>query len=138
MTEEELGRFREKLSESMTFPSVYMYKFIVTTDHRNIARIENLFGSETVIHTKESRKGSETYYSEDRGGTQARRKESSPRNWHGVNASVGAANTRRVAIAHPGALLYRIPDRHRPSSAVRARGFSGVDRSLSRRPMAYL
>jgi putative lipoic acid-binding regulatory protein len=57
MTEEELGKFREKLAETMTFPSVYMYKFIVTTDHRNIARVENLFGSETVIHTKESRKG---------------------------------------------------------------------------------
>ena len=40
------------------------------------------------IQNRESSKVSETYYSEDRGGTQARRKESSPRDWHGVNASV--------------------------------------------------
>lgn len=57
MTEEDLEKFKSKLMETMTFPSVYMYKFIVTTEHRNIARIENLFGSDAVLHTKESRKG---------------------------------------------------------------------------------
>ena len=39
---------------------------------------------------------------------------------------------------HPGALLHRLHYRHRPSSAVRADGFCGVDRSLSRRPLARL
>jgi len=57
MTEEELDKFKTKLTETMSFPSVYMFKFIIATENRNIALIENLFGSETVIHTKESRKG---------------------------------------------------------------------------------
>jgi putative lipoic acid-binding regulatory protein len=57
MTNEELERFRQKLSESMTFPTVYMFKFIVQSEHRNIALVENLFEPETQIHTKDSRKG---------------------------------------------------------------------------------
>lgn len=60
MTEEELERFRQKLVESMTFPSVYMFKFIITSEHRNIALVENLFGAEADIHTKESGKGKYT------------------------------------------------------------------------------
>jgi len=57
MTEQELEKFREKLLESMIFPSVYMFKFIVASEHRNIALVENLFGEDTDIHTKESGKG---------------------------------------------------------------------------------
>jgi putative lipoic acid-binding regulatory protein len=57
MTEEELNNFRQKLAESMSFPSVYMFKFIVTSEHRNIALVENLFESDTDIHIKESGKG---------------------------------------------------------------------------------
>lgn len=60
MTEEELERFKQKLLESMTFPSVYMFKFIITSEHRNIALVENLFGAESDIHTKESGKGKYT------------------------------------------------------------------------------
>ncbi|MBL7931459.1 MAG: DUF493 family protein [Bacteroidia bacterium] len=60
MTEEEMERFRQKLIESMTFPSVYMFKFIITSEHRNIALVENLFGAEADIHTKESGKGKYT------------------------------------------------------------------------------
>lgn len=54
MTEEELEKFKQTLIVSMTFPSVYMFKFIVSSEHRNIALVENLFDSETEIHTKES------------------------------------------------------------------------------------
>jgi uncharacterized protein len=57
MTDAELETFKQKLIETMSFPSVYMFKFIITSEHRNIALIENLFGTETVIHTKESRNG---------------------------------------------------------------------------------
>ena len=57
MTDEELEKFKQKLIETTTFPSVYMFKFIIESEHRNIALIENLFGSETVIHTKDSRNG---------------------------------------------------------------------------------
>jgi putative lipoic acid-binding regulatory protein len=57
MTEEDLEKLRLRLIESVSFPSVYMFKFIVPGEHRMIALIENLFGAETDIHTKESRNG---------------------------------------------------------------------------------
>jgi putative lipoic acid-binding regulatory protein len=57
MTEEELESFRKKLTETMTFPSVYMFKFIVPSENRNIALVENLFEEESDILTKESGKG---------------------------------------------------------------------------------
>ena len=57
MTEEELENFRQKLQESTSFPSVYMYKFIVESENRKIALVENLFGPEAEIHTKESENG---------------------------------------------------------------------------------
>jgi uncharacterized protein len=57
MTKEESERFRQQLKESMTFPSVYMFKFIIKSAHRNIALIESLFESETHILTKESENG---------------------------------------------------------------------------------
>lgn len=60
MTEEELQNFRNKLLESTTFPSVYMFKFIVESDNRNIALVENLFSAEADIHTKESGNGKYT------------------------------------------------------------------------------
>jgi putative lipoic acid-binding regulatory protein len=57
MTEEELKSFRKKLTETMTFPSVYMFKFIVPSENRNIALVENLFDAESDLLTKESGKG---------------------------------------------------------------------------------
>jgi uncharacterized protein len=60
MTEEELEKFKQKLLESMTFPSVYMFKFIVASENRNIALVESLFDVEADIHTKESGKGKYT------------------------------------------------------------------------------
>lgn len=57
MTEGELLRLREKLVESTSFPSVYMYKFIVASENRTIARVENLFEAGTDIHRKESGTG---------------------------------------------------------------------------------
>lgn len=60
MTKEELQNFRNKLLESTTFPSVYMFKFIVESNNRSIALVENLFPSEADIHTKESGNGKYT------------------------------------------------------------------------------
>ncbi len=54
MTEEEWNRFKDRLVESMTFPSVYMFKLIVPSEHRSIALAENLFEGDADIHTKES------------------------------------------------------------------------------------
>ncbi len=48
---------REKLME-LSFPSVYMFKFIVKSDLKKIAQIESLFHSERAqITLKESSKG---------------------------------------------------------------------------------
>jgi len=60
MTQEELQRFKDKLVETTTFPTVYMFKLIVPSDNRSIALGENLFGAEADIHTKESEKGKYT------------------------------------------------------------------------------
>ena len=57
MTEEELNRFKEKIEESINFPSVYMYKFIVESELRKIALVENLFDADADIHIKESTNG---------------------------------------------------------------------------------
>ncbi len=57
MTESELENFKKKLSESITFPSVYMFKFIVDADNRKIAILESLFGEDADIHTKQSGNG---------------------------------------------------------------------------------
>ena len=57
MTDDELKKFQEKLTETTTFPSVYMYKFIVPGENRTIALVENLFEPEAEIHTKESTSG---------------------------------------------------------------------------------
>lgn len=60
MTEQELKNFKEKILETTTFPSVYMYKFIVPSENRSIALVESLFEPETDIHTKESGNGKYT------------------------------------------------------------------------------
>ena len=54
MTEEELEKFKQKINETTTFPSVYMYKFIVESENRKIALVESLFDENADIHTKES------------------------------------------------------------------------------------
>ena len=60
MTEEELQSLKTKLLESTSFPSVYMYKFIVESELRKIALVENLFDAEADIHIKESANGKYT------------------------------------------------------------------------------
>lgn len=57
MTEEELEKFKQKINETTTFPSVYMYKFIVESENRKIALVESLFDENADIHTKESGNG---------------------------------------------------------------------------------
>lgn len=57
MTPEELEKFKQKLNETTSFPSVYMFKFIVESENRKIALVENLFDAEADMHTKESGNG---------------------------------------------------------------------------------
>ncbi len=60
MSEQEINQFRQKLLETTTFPTVYMFKIIVPSENRTIALVENLFESEADIKTKESDKGKYT------------------------------------------------------------------------------
>lgn len=46
-----------KLNQTMQWPAVYMFKFIVPSDNRKIAMVESMFGNEAKIHTKESSGG---------------------------------------------------------------------------------
>lgn len=57
MTDKDLERFRDKLIETTTFPTVYMFKFIVEADNRKIALIESFFDENAEILTKESGSG---------------------------------------------------------------------------------
>lgn len=60
MSPEQLANFRNKLLETTTFPTVYMFKFIVKSEHRLIALVENMFDEDSEIHIKESSSGKYT------------------------------------------------------------------------------
>ena len=50
------NKLRKKLEETTTFPTKYMFKFIVPSDDKKIATIENMFNNiGAVITTKNSK-----------------------------------------------------------------------------------
>lgn len=54
-------RLKEKLTETSTWPSDYLYKFIVKSDSDNISLIHKIFDNTgAVIESKKSRKGKYT------------------------------------------------------------------------------
>lgn len=57
MSTEKFADLKKKLEETLTYPSVYMFKFILEADNRKIAMVENMFGEDAEIYTKESGKG---------------------------------------------------------------------------------
>ena len=57
MSTDKFADLRKKLEETLTYPSVYMFKFILPADNRKIALVENMFGEDAEIYTKESDKG---------------------------------------------------------------------------------
>lgn len=57
MDTEKFNELRKKLDETQSYPSVYMFKFIMDAEHRKIALVENLFSENAEIYTKESDKG---------------------------------------------------------------------------------
>ncbi len=57
MSEDKFAELRKKLDETQSYPTVYMFKFIMDAEHRKIALVENLFSENAEIHTKESDKG---------------------------------------------------------------------------------
>jgi putative lipoic acid-binding regulatory protein len=55
-TEEFYGRLREELNNTSTWPSEYLYKFIVPTEAKKIEEIENAFDNiGAVIQTTQSK-----------------------------------------------------------------------------------
>ncbi|MEM6514999.1 MAG: DUF493 family protein [Bacteroidota bacterium] len=60
-TEEFYKKLRTQLYETASWPSEYLYKFIVPSQTEKIRQIENLFNNMgAVITTKESKKGTYT------------------------------------------------------------------------------
>ncbi|ALM19898.1 hypothetical protein JCM19294_767 [Nonlabens tegetincola] len=54
-------KLKEQLADTSSWPSKYMYKFIVPSDQSKIDQIENIFdGTGAVINTKASSKGTYT------------------------------------------------------------------------------
>ncbi len=59
--EEFYKKLKEQLYDTATWPSEYLYKFIVTTDSQKITQIESLFDNlGAVITTTESKNGKYT------------------------------------------------------------------------------
>lgn len=55
-TEDFYARLGEELNNTSTWPSEYLYKFIVPTDAKNIKKVENAFDNMgAVIKTKKSK-----------------------------------------------------------------------------------
>ena len=60
-TDEFYDRLREQLLENTSWPSNYLYKFIVPTDEDRIAQIHNIFDNTgAVIETKQSKNATYT------------------------------------------------------------------------------
>ena len=59
--EEFYKRLRQQLAESTTWPSDYLYKFIIESDPGKIAQIHKIFDNTgAVIESKQSKKGKYT------------------------------------------------------------------------------
>lgn len=55
------ARLKEQLLENTSWPSNYLYKFIVSTDEKRIAQIHEIFSNTgAVIESKQSKKGTYT------------------------------------------------------------------------------
>ena len=60
-TEEFYAKLKEQLLDTTTWPSTYLYKFIVPTDESRIAQIQDIFDNTgAVIESKKSKKGNYT------------------------------------------------------------------------------
>ncbi|WP_395067254.1 DUF493 family protein [Flavobacterium sp.] len=60
-TEEFYVRLKEELANTSTWPSEYLYKFIVPTDTKKIEEVENAFNNMgAVIKTQQSKAGKYT------------------------------------------------------------------------------
>ena len=56
----QFDELRKKLEAQLTFPSIYMFKFILKSDNRKMALIENIFEEDADIIQNQSEKGNFT------------------------------------------------------------------------------
>lgn len=54
MKEEFYSGLKEKLDAQHSWPSVYMFKFIIPSDNKKLAQVEGLFGKEAQLTTRQS------------------------------------------------------------------------------------
>ena len=60
-TEEFYAKLKEQLLETTSWPSTYLYKFIVPTEEAKISQIQDIFDNTgAVIESKKSKKGTYT------------------------------------------------------------------------------
>ncbi|MFN5181943.1 MAG: DUF493 domain-containing protein [Bacteroidota bacterium] len=60
MPEFDFNDFADKISNTIDYPSVYMFKFIVKSDNRTIALVENIFDADAQLSQKSSSGGKYT------------------------------------------------------------------------------
>ncbi|MBS1636745.1 MAG: DUF493 family protein [Bacteroidetes bacterium] len=56
----QFDELRKKLEAQLTFPSIYMFKFILKSDNRKMALIESMFEEDADIIQNQSGKGNFT------------------------------------------------------------------------------
>ncbi len=54
MKEEFYAGLKEKLDLQHSWPSVYMFKFIIPSDNKKLAQVESLFGEQAQLTTRQS------------------------------------------------------------------------------------
>lgn len=60
MDSERLARLRQHLDEVHTWPSMFMYKFVLPNDEKRVAELKQIFGESAEFSAKLSRKGNYT------------------------------------------------------------------------------
>ena len=55
--DEQFEKLREQLNKEVNWPLIYMFKFIIPAENRQIALVESKFSDEAVITQKESTNG---------------------------------------------------------------------------------
>mgnify|MGYP000517368987 FL=1 len=59
--EEFYRKLKSQLQDTAIWPSIYLYKFIVPTEHQKIVQVESIFDNMgAVINTRQSKKGNYT------------------------------------------------------------------------------
>ncbi len=60
MSAPDFSALRQKLEKDFSWPSLYMFKFIVPSDNQKIAKIESLFGDDSEVKLQPSSAGKYT------------------------------------------------------------------------------